>query len=137
MPTLSRETASQLPRHIAPGDSETPLRAAHGEFGLLRWVAESTLTGVCAPLLRIHVQFLYVFFFSCIYSVYVATSPEAISTEYPLLPLAHICAETSVPSTHSVCMCVCVCVCVCVLFKTVSICSVYFNFEIPRVTQTV
>lgn len=55
-------------------------------------------------------QFLYVFF-SCIYNVYVATSPEAISTEtLPFFPW-HIFAlgDESVPSTECVCVCVCVC----------------------------
>ena len=88
--------------------------------------------GLCSPPMDTCAIFVCIFF-SCIYSVYVATSPEAISTEtLPFFPW-HIFAlrRVSLPP------CVCVCVCVCVLFKTVSICSVYFNFEIPRVTQTV
>lgn len=52
------------------------------------WIAEvggEHLPGVCAPPTDTCAIFVCMFF-SCMYSVYVATSPEAISTEYPLLP---------------------------------------------------
>lgn len=95
--TFPREAASQLHGHIAPYDSPQWLRGT-AHRGLLRWVAVHHTWGLCsAPM---DVCAIFVFFFSYIYSVYVVTPPEAISTEtLPLFPW-HIFALRDECSFH-------------------------------------
>lgn len=113
MLTFSGKTASKLHWHVAPYDSEMALKDS--SQGIL--IAEVcgwelfTICGVCAPLMDICAIFVWIFL-AVYYSVYVATSPEARSTEvFPFFPW-HIFALREKCSFHQgVRVCVCVCAC--------------------------
>lgn len=132
MLTFSGETASKLHWHVAPYDSEMALKDS--SQGIV--IAEVSgwelfaIRGICAPPMDICAIFVWIFL-AVYYSVYVATSPEARSTEvFPFFPW-HIFALRDKCSIHQG-----VWVCVCLFYSKLWV-SVYFNLEIPRVTRTV